>query len=71
MRSGAARWWRPRSAGPRGRGACELALEVTSSNPAAIELYRSTGFIDTGRRGQLRPGTGLTVQTLVARLARW
>jgi dihydropteroate synthase len=52
----------------RDRGACELALEVTSTNAAAIALYRSTGFSDTGRRGQLRPGSGLTVQTLVARL---
>src|ERR1041384_1299416 len=52
----------------RDRGACELALEVTSTNAAAIALYRATGFVDTGRRGQLRPGSGLIVQTLVARL---
>lgn len=52
----------------RERGACEIALEVTASNLAALELYRTTGFVDTGRRGLLRPGSTLSTRTLVARL---
>jgi dihydropteroate synthase len=50
------------------RGACEIALEVTASNLAATELYRTTGFIDTGLRGVVRPGSPLPTRTLVARL---
>lgn len=49
-------------------GACELALEVTAGNLAADELYRTAGFVDTGLRDALRPGSALTTRTLVARL---
>ena len=50
------------------RGACELVLHVTDGNLAAIELYRTAGFADTGVRGELRPGTGLVSRRLAARL---
>lgn len=50
------------------RGACELALSVTGTNAAAIALYRATGFVDTGIRGELRPGSALVTHRLVARL---
>jgi dihydropteroate synthase len=49
-------------------GACEVALEVTDGNLAASELYRAAGFVDTGIRDELRPGSALTTRTLVARL---
>ncbi len=47
-------------------GAFELALEVTEGNLAASELYRRTGFVDTGIRDVLRPGSARTTRTLVA-----
>src|SRR3954464_8008660 len=52
----------------REHGACEVALEVTDGNLAASELYRAAGFVDTGIRDELRPGSALTTRTLVARL---
>lgn len=52
----------------REHGACELVLEVTAGNLAADELYRTAGFVDTGLRDALRPGSALTTRTLVARL---
>jgi ribosomal protein S18 acetylase RimI-like enzyme len=48
------------------RGAFELALDVTDGNLAASELYRVAGFVDTGIRDELRPGSARTTRTLVA-----
>ncbi|MGE0545440.1 MAG: dihydropteroate synthase [Kofleriaceae bacterium] len=36
-----------------------LALHVTSDNPAAAELYLSSGFVDTGVREPVRPGASV------------
>lgn len=47
-------------------GAFELALEVTDGSLAASELYRAAGFVDTGIRDELRPGSARTTRTLVA-----
>jgi ribosomal protein S18 acetylase RimI-like enzyme/SAM-dependent methyltransferase len=41
-------------------GAATLELCVTESNPAAIALYERTGFVPTGARAELRPGTFAT-----------
>jgi dihydropteroate synthase len=48
-------------------GACELGLEVTASNPAAIALYRGAGFVEVGRSA-LRPGSPLVTLLMRARL---
>lgn len=58
----AARTW------ARDRGACELALRVTSTNRAATGLYLATGFVDTGAREELRTGSGIATRVLRARL---
>jgi dihydropteroate synthase len=50
------------------RGACELVLEVTEGNLAAAELYRATGFADTGVRGELPGRSGVVTRRLAARL---
>jgi ribosomal protein S18 acetylase RimI-like enzyme len=41
----------------RSRGATEVELEVTEGNIAAMSLYESAGFKDTGRRQPLRAGS--------------
>ena len=48
-------------------GACELGLEVTASNPAAVALYRGAGFVEVGR-DVLRPGSALVTLQMRARL---
>lgn len=42
----------------RMRGASEVFLEVRENNVAARHLYRSTGFVDVGRRPDYYAGTG-------------
>ncbi|HEU0036880.1 MAG TPA: dihydropteroate synthase [Kofleriaceae bacterium] len=49
-------------------GARELALQVTDRNLVARQLYRETGFVDTGRVEALRPESELPTHVLVARL---
>jgi ribosomal protein S18 acetylase RimI-like enzyme len=49
----------------RSKDATEVELQVTEGNEAAIALYRTSGFIDTGRREPLREGSEL--QTLFLR----
>jgi len=49
-------------------GACELTLQVTATSAPANELYRTTGFVDTGTRIELRPGSGITTRVVHARL---
>ena len=49
-------------------GASTLALEVTVSNPAAVELYRRTGFVETGDRAPVREGSPLLAASMTARL---
>lgn len=43
------------------RGANEIRLGVTESNPAAVAFYRRMGFEDTGERHPLREGSALRV----------
>jgi ribosomal protein S18 acetylase RimI-like enzyme len=43
------------------RGAGEIRLGVTESNPAAVAFYRRMGFEDTGERHHLREGSPLRV----------
>jgi dihydropteroate synthase len=50
-------------------GASSLALRVTVSNVAAYELYRHTGFVDTGERAPVRDGSPLEATTMTLRLA--
>ena len=42
-------------------GARRLVLEVTEGNRAARGLYERTGFVLTGERSPLRPGSALFV----------
>ena len=49
-------------------GYATLGLGVTTTNAAAIALYRSFGFTDTGDRFPLRDGTDLTIQIMTASL---
>jgi len=44
-------------------GVPQIRLRVTASNLAAVDLYRRTGFVDTGAREPLR--AGVAVETLV------
>ena len=44
-------------------GVPQIRLRVTASNLAAVDLYRRTGFVDTGAREPLR--AGVQVETLV------
>jgi dihydropteroate synthase len=50
-----------------GAGGCELALEVTASNSAAVALYQGAGFVEVGRSA-LRPGSPLVTLLMRARL---
>lgn len=45
-----------------------LGLGVTISNDRAIALYERLGFVDTGRRFPLRPGSGLEIQVMTRTL---
>lgn len=49
-------------------GASSLALRVTVSNVAAFELYRRTGFVETGERAPVREGSDLMATTMAVRL---
>ena len=49
-------------------GASSLSLRVTVSNVAAYELYRRTGFADTGERAPVRDGSALDATTMTLRL---
>jgi ribosomal protein S18 acetylase RimI-like enzyme len=46
------------------RGAREIRLGVTESNPAAVAFYRRMGFEDTGERHSLREGSDLRVMLM-------
>jgi GNAT superfamily N-acetyltransferase/SAM-dependent methyltransferase len=47
-----------------GTGAERLELCVTEGNAPASRLYERTGFVPTGLRDELRPGSGVTTVTL-------
>ncbi|HEY5935969.1 MAG TPA: dihydropteroate synthase [Kofleriaceae bacterium] len=49
-------------------GASSLELRVTVSNVAAFELYRRTGFVETGERAPVRDGSTLEATTMALRL---
>ena len=51
-----------------GAGFPVLGLGVTTSNARAIALYERLGFVDTGRRFPLRPGSGLEIQVMIRTL---
>jgi ribosomal protein S18 acetylase RimI-like enzyme len=48
----------------RDEGATTVRLGATSTNPAAIELYRGLGFIPTGESDPLRAGSDLTCMAM-------
>lgn len=53
----------------RARGAVKLYLEVAEDNAAALALYRSTGFVEEGRRKGYYPRPdGLPVAALLLSL---
>lgn len=52
----------------RSRAALEVELRVSESNEPAAALYAATGFVDTGERQPLRPGSPLTSRVLRATL---
>jgi ribosomal protein S18 acetylase RimI-like enzyme len=52
-----------------GTGAERLELCVTEGNAPASRLYERTGFVPTGLRDELRPGSAVTTVTLRRPLA--
>lgn len=52
------------------RGCDFLALAVTTSNEAAVNLYKSLGFVATGKLEELRMGSALRVQPMIMELNR-
>ena len=52
----------------RAAGARAVALDVTCDNADAIGLYASVGFIPTGARKPLRPGSAVQSQSMQLRL---
>ena len=52
-----------------GTGADRLELCVIRDNATATRLYGRAGFVPTGIRGELRPGSGLETETLRRPLA--
>lgn len=51
-----------------GRGCDLMALAVTANNEAAVNLYKSSGFVATGQLEKLRVGSALMVQPMVMEL---
>jgi dihydropteroate synthase len=49
-------------------GASSFALRVTVSNVAAYELYRRTGFVDSGDHAPVRDGSPVVATTMTMRL---
>ena len=47
-----------------------LALDVTTTNQAAIKLYLSTGFVNSGGLAELREGSALNVQPMMLKLQK-
>lgn len=47
------------------RGSLKMELWVSESQNAAIQLYSSKGFADTGERGLLRPESSLSARKMV------
>lgn len=45
-----------------------LALSVKTSNDAAVSLYLNSGFTAAGALEALRPGSALTVQSMIMKL---
>ena len=52
----------------KGRGCSLLALDVTTTNEAAVGLYVSSGFVPAGEKEVLRVGSTLMVQPMVMEL---
>lgn len=52
------------------RGCAFLALAVTTSNEAAVNLYESLGFVVAGELEELRVGSALRVQPMILELNR-
>ena len=52
----------------RSNGVSELTLHVTEGNEPATRLYEACGFVDTGDREPVRPGSGRWEKVMVLRL---
>lgn len=50
-------------------GATAVALHVTEGNMPALRLYSACGFVDSGEREPLRPGSSLLTKVMVRRFA--
>lgn len=46
----------------------QVVLQVTEGNESARRLYESAGFVDTGRREPLRPGSDVMTAVMALRL---
>jgi dihydropteroate synthase len=53
----------------RAHAALEVSLRVSERHPDARRLYERCGFVDSGERSPLRPGSDVDSATLVARLS--
>jgi ribosomal protein S18 acetylase RimI-like enzyme len=49
-----------------GRGCALVRLDVNVTDAGAVSFYSSLGFRDTGRRGQLRPGSEVPTMEMEA-----
>ncbi len=52
----------------KSKGVSEITLHVTARNDEAKRLYEAAGFVDSGRREPLRPGSSLHEEVMVMRL---
>ena len=51
----------------KSQGVTQIILRVTEGNSPAERLYRSAGFVDTGAREPVRPGSPLQAHVMVRR----
>ncbi len=52
----------------KSKGVSEITVHVTVGNDEAKRLYEAAGFVDSGRREPLRPGSSLHEEVMVMRL---
>jgi ribosomal protein S18 acetylase RimI-like enzyme len=50
------------------KGLSEIGLSVTDGNDAARQLYSEAGFVETGAREPLRPGSQLQARVMILHL---